>query len=224
MADLRLHSIYFQAGRLFNTKRYANTKVSEIAAAAGVATGTIYNLFTSKKAILTFVIRASLDKNYLDGDIELPVEEADSKYLLSLFSQLHDRIFDHILKITDDNGDVCRSFAQMITDIFDILADTLLATDNIETNAGILRELANAFFPARNQFLQVIEENLKIYMETEEIRRLDFPRVHVQSIIDILTWWAMNAYIAMPDISVPRGTARENAVGLVARAYLSNYK
>ena len=32
------------------TKRYANTKVAEIAAASGIATGTIYNLFTSKKS------------------------------------------------------------------------------------------------------------------------------------------------------------------------------
>jgi hypothetical protein len=38
MADARLHSIYFHAGRLFNTKRYVGTKVSEIAKAAGVAT------------------------------------------------------------------------------------------------------------------------------------------------------------------------------------------
>ena len=222
MADSRLHSIYFHAGRLFNTKRYANTKVSEIAAAAGLATGTIYNLFTSKKAILTFVIRASLDNGYLNGDIELPVGEADAKYLLSLFSKLQDRIFHHILKISDENGVVCRSFVQMIADIFDMLADALLATGNIATNAGILRELADAFFPVQKQFLQVLEANLKVYMEADEIRKLDFPCIHVQSIVDILTWWAMNAYIAMPEISVPRGTAREIAVDLVARAYLTN--
>jgi AcrR family transcriptional regulator len=220
LADARLHSIYFHAGRLFNTQRYVNTKVSEIAAAAGVATGTIYNLFTSKKAILTFVIRASLDKDYLDGDIELPVGEVDEKVLFELFSKLNDRIFNDILKITKDDGTISRSFVQMITDLFDMLADVLLATGNIETNAGLLRELATAFFPARDRFFQVMEENLKIYMQAQEIRPLEFIRVHVQSINDILTWWAMNAYIAMPEISVPRETAREIAVDIVARAYL----
>ncbi|GFN32285.1 TetR family transcriptional regulator [Paenibacillus xylaniclasticus] len=219
MADARLHSIYFHAGRLFNTKRYANTKVSEIAAAAGIATGTIYNLFTSKKAILTFVIRASLDKDYLDSDISLPIEDADMNHLNDLCVKLYNRIFNDVLRIVDEEGAIIKSFKQMISDIFDMNADVLLATGNIETNASILRELANAFFPAKERFFQVFEHNLTIYMEAGEIQKLDYPRVHVQCINDILTWWAMNANILMPDISVPRDKARETAVDLVTRAY-----
>lgn len=198
--------------------------MSEIAAAAGVATGTVYNLFTSKTAILTFVIRVSLDKDYLDGDIELPVEEADIKLLLALFARLDDRIFNHIMQVTIIDGKANKTFTQMVSDIFDMEADTLLATNNIEHNAGILRELADVFFPARAKFLQVMEKNLNIYMEAGEIRQLDYPRVHVQCINDMLTWWAMNAYIAMPDISVPRETAKKIAVDLVARAYLMKYQ
>ncbi|SFS63998.1 TetR/AcrR family transcriptional regulator [Paenibacillus sp. BC26] len=224
MADERLRSIYFHAGRLFNTKRYANTKVSEIAEAAGVATGTIYNLFTSKKAILTFVIRASLEKDYLDSEIALPVEEADMKHLYSLCEKLNDRIFGDVLRITDADGSIIKSFTQMVADIFDMSADILLATGNIETNASILRELANSFFPARDQFFRIFENNLMTFMEAGEIRKLDYPRVHVQSINDILTWWAMNANIAMPEISVPRAAARDIAVDLVARAYVIHSK
>lgn len=223
MADPRLHSIYFHAGRLFNRKRYADTKVAEIAAASGVATGTIYNLFASKKAILTFVIRASLEKDYLEGDIALPVEEADKQLLLSLWSHMYNRV-THIMQIKDADGHINKGFRQMISEIFDMNADTLLGTNNIEYNADILCELANAFFPARDKFLQEMESNLISYMEVGEIRRLEYPRVHVQSINDILTWWAMNAYIAMPDVSVPRETAREIAVDLVARAYLTKHE
>ncbi|MWC30521.1 TetR family transcriptional regulator [Paenibacillus sp. MMS18-CY102] len=224
MADDRLQSIFFHAGRLFNTKRYANTKVSEIAAAAGVATGTVYNLFASKKAILTFVIRASLEKDYLDSDIALPVGEADLNHLNDLLLKLHERIFNDVLHIVDTNGVIIKHFKQMISDIFDMSADILLATGNIETNSSILRELADAFLPTKDQFFQVLEQNLKIYLEAGEIRELDYPRVHVQSIIDILTWWAMNANIAMPDISVPRDAARQIAVDLVVRSYLMDSK
>ncbi|MFC5406152.1 TetR/AcrR family transcriptional regulator [Cohnella soli] len=223
MADARLRSIYFHAGKLFNTKQYANTKVSEIATAAGIATGTIYNLFTSKKAILTFVIRAALEKDYLDSDIALPVEEADLNHLIELQVKLHDRIFNDIFRITDENGLIIKRFKQMISDIFDMSADILLATGNIETNASILRELAKVFFPAKEKFFQVFEQNLTIYMEDGEIRKLDYPRVHVQCINDILTWWAMNANILMPEISVPRDAAREISVDLVARSYLIDY-
>lgn len=224
MADTRLHSIYFHAGRLFNTERYANTKVSEIAAAAGVATGTIYNLFTSKKAILTFVIRASLDKDYLDSDIALPIEEADMNHLKEHWLKLHDRVFNDVLIIADANGSIIKPFKQMVSDIFDMSADILLATGNIETNASILPELASTFFPAKNRFFEVFEENLTKYMETGEIQKLDYPRIHVQCINDILTWWAMNANILMPDMSIPRDAAREIAVDLVTRAYIIDRK
>ncbi len=221
MADQRLHSIYFHAGRLFNIKRYANTKVSEIAKASGVATGTIYNLFTSKKAILTFVIQASLDKNYLDGDIELPVEEADTSRLLSLWSNLYKRLIG-IMQITNNEGKIIKGFSQMITELFDFLADILLGTGNIESNANILPELANAFFPARENFFIMMEEALNIYIKAGEVRKLEHTRIHVQSITDILTWWAMNAYIAMPDVSVPEEIAQQISVELIERAYLTD--
>lgn len=224
MADPRLLSIYFHAGRLFNTKRYANTKVAEIAAASGIATGTIYNLFISKKAILTFLIRASLEKDYLDGDIQLPVEETNMQLLLELLSRLDDRIFNDIMRITDLDGNIIRNFTEMVSDIFDMDADILLGTNNIEHNAGVLHELANSFFPAREKFFNIMEKNLITYMEAGEIRQLEYPRIHVQSINDILSWWAMNAYIAIPDVSVPRETAKKIAVDLVARAYLTKYE
>lgn len=224
MADPRLRSIYFHAGRLFNKKRYANTKVAEIAAASGVATGTIYNLFASKKAILTFVIRASLDNGYLDQDIELPVEETDPKLLLELFSRFEDRVFNQVLRITDADGKITRSFPQMLSDMFDVDADALLGMNNIEHNADILRELAPVYFTMREELFRVMEENLVIYMGAGEIRQVEYPRIHVQSITDILTWWAMNAYVAMPEKAVPRETARKIAVDLVLRAYLTNYK
>lgn len=223
MADSRLHSIYFHAGRLFNTKRYANTKVSEIAASSGIATGTVYNLFASKKAILTFVIRASLDKEYLDGDIELPVEEADTKLLLELWARLNDRL-NHIIQVTGDGEDGTKGFSQIISELFDFHADVLLGTNNIEHNADILRELADVFFPALERFYKDMECMLKFYMEAGEVRQLEHLQVHIQSINDILTWWAMNAYIAMPEVSVQRETARDIAVDLVARAYLTNYR
>lgn len=222
MADPRLHDIYLAAGRLFNTKRYANTKVTEIAEATGIATGTIYNLFTSKKAILTFVIRASLDQGYLRTDIPLPIEEADRGLLVELFAKLHDRM-SGILNIADADGNMRRGFEEMISDLFDFHADTLLATGNIEQNADLLRELANPFFTALTEFRQAVEDNLKFYMAAGEIRQLEYPHMHVQCIIDVLTWWAMNAYISRK-ISVPREIAKRTTVDLLTHAYLKKFE
>lgn len=74
MSDIRLQKIYIEAVRLFNTKGYISTRVSEIAEAAGVATGTMYNLFSGKEAILSFIIQATLDKDWLKQDMKLPIK------------------------------------------------------------------------------------------------------------------------------------------------------
>lgn len=219
MADPRLHSIYFHAGRLFNTKRYANTKVSEIAVASGIATGTVYNLFKNKKAILTFVIKASFDKAYLNSDITLPIQEVKNEEMMALYNS---KVKGFLQDIAFDGQKLNCSFIQLISATFDMNADTLLGTGNIETNADELPELASLFFALRDRFFSMVESALRRYMAEGEIRDLEFPRVHVQSIMDILTWWAMNAYIAMPDVSVPRETARKIAVDLLERAYLTD--
>ena len=65
MTNARLQKIYLEAGRLFEEKGYANTKMAEIAKAAGIAVGTMYSAFTGKDAVLSFVIYATLDKSYL---------------------------------------------------------------------------------------------------------------------------------------------------------------
>lgn len=65
MENPRLQKIYQEAGRLFNLNGYANTKMAEIAKASGVAVGTMYSTFTGKDAVLSFVIKATFDKDYL---------------------------------------------------------------------------------------------------------------------------------------------------------------
>lgn len=213
--DPRLKDIYFHAGRLFNTKRYTNTKVSDIAKAAGIATGSIYNLFKGKKAILTFVIRVSFDKEYLTGDIAIPIKEEDPQFLLKLFREYLKN--SHFIR--NVGGEVHYGFVDYISDLFDIHADILLATNNIEHNADLFPELADEFFRIKEGHFSEMENMLVAYMNAGEIRQLSYPRVHIQCITDILTWWAMNAFIALPDISVPRETAKKIAVDLVLRAY-----
>lgn len=222
MADERLRKIYYVAGRLFNRKLYANTQVAEIAAEAGIATGSMYTLFAGKKAVLTFVIRASLEKGYLDKELALPLQEDSPAVLQALADAYYQSFFGQEMCIANEQGDIVRPFPELMRQIFDMNAETLLATNNIESNADKLPALADAFFAAREQFFGLLEENLRLYEAAGIIRPLTHRRLHVQSIVDILTWWAMNAYVALPDQAVPRDEAREIAVGLVVRAYAAD--
>ncbi len=224
MSDVRLEKIYLEAGRLFITKGYINTKVSEIAAAAGVATGTMYNLFSGKEAILAFVIQATFDKEWLKQDISLPITQMDAAILQNSLHKVLDDIHTSIIEIKDEAGRICKDFPTFVSEIFDMCADYLLAFNNIETNAGVLEELWQEFFAARTSFYEKLQENLKCYMEVGQIRQIDYLPLHVENMIHILTWWSMNSYISMPQIEVPREVSKEIAVGMIVRAYSKDAK
>lgn len=219
MNDLRLQKIYLEAGRLFYTKGYINTKVSEIADAAGVATGTMYNLFSGKEAILSFIIQATLDKEWLKRDMSLPIKQIDVAILQNSLKRVVDDINATIMEIKNERGEICKSFSVFVSEIFDMCADYLLAFNNIETNAGVLEELWRDFLAARADFYGKLEENLKSYIEDGQIRQIDYLPLHVENIIHILTWWSVNSSMRMPQIEVTREIAKEIGVGMVVRAY-----
>lgn len=76
MNNPRLEKIYQEAGRLFLTKGYVNTKMAEIAKASGIAVGTMYSAFTGKDAVFSFVLHATLEPEYFSGDVTLPLKPA----------------------------------------------------------------------------------------------------------------------------------------------------
>ena len=50
MTNPRLEKIYQEAGRLFLTKGYANTKMAEIAKSSGIAVDTMYSAYSADKS------------------------------------------------------------------------------------------------------------------------------------------------------------------------------
>lgn len=219
MSDTRLEKIYLEAGRLFNTKGYINTKVSEIAAAAGVATGTMYNLFSGKEAVLSFVIQATLDREWLGQEIGLPMRQSDLGVLQKSLQKVLEEIDTSIMVIKDEEGNLCKDFQALISEIFDMCADYLVAFNNIETNAGVLEELWQEFYPARTRFYKKLEEFLVCYMQAGQIRKLDYLPLHVNNMIETIAWWSVNSHMQMPEITMSRAAAKENCVSILVRAY-----
>lgn len=65
--------------KLFRTQGYDGTTTRDIAQAADIATGTLFNYFTTKEAIVTALVEEALEKGIVAADVEPrsgPVEEA----------------------------------------------------------------------------------------------------------------------------------------------------
>lgn len=219
MENPRLQKIYLEAGRLFNKKGYANTKMAEIAKASGIAVGTMYSAFTGKDAVLSFVIYSTLDKEYLSSEISLPVKPVENTKLIDLLKNIVDHTFHSTLNITDNEGNINKNFNKLMDELFDLFADYLLAFDNIEKNAYALKELSEEYLPWKAAYVKRLGELLQLYMNAREIRELTHISSHVQFLTDTLTWWALNSNLSIPKEPVPRKEAKEICLGIIQRAY-----
>lgn len=218
MKNPRLEKIYQEAGRLFLTKGYANTKMAEIAKASGIAVGTMYSAFTGKDAVFSFVLHATLKPEYFSGDVTLPLKAAAASELIPLLTEL-DKILTSIMDIIDDKGNICKSFPALTGELFDFFANYLFATDNIKKNAEIYPELRKVYFPSEKWYFQKLNACLKRYMETGQIRTFDHVMAHASYLTDTMSWWALNANMQNPHDPVPSDMAKEICIGIIQRAY-----
>lgn len=223
MTNPRLAKIYQEAGRLFLTKGYANTKMAEIAKASGIAVGTMYSAFSGKDAVFSFVLHATLDPGHFSGEITLPIKPAAASELIPLLDRL-DKILESVMAITDERGNIRRDFPILTSELFDFFADYLFATDKIKKNAEIYQELREVYFPGERKYFLKLTDCLKRYMEAGQIRSFGHIMSHASYLTDTMTWWAMNANIQNPQDPVPRDRAREICVGIIQRAYQADGK
>ncbi len=223
MTNPRLKKIYQEAGRLFLTKGYANTKMAEIAKASGIAVGTMYSAFSGKDAVFSFVLHATLDPEHFSDNVILPIKPATALELIPLLKKL-DKILDSIMIITDDNGNIRKDFPALTGELFDFFADYLFATDNIKKNAEIYHELREVYFPSERKYFLKLNDCLKRYMEAGQIRSFGHMMSHASYLTDTMTWWALNANIQNPQEPIPRDTAKEICIGIVQRAYQADRK
>lgn len=219
MNHAKLQKIYSEAGRLFDENGYANTKMADIAKASGIAVGTMYSAFTGKDAVLSFVIYATLDKDYLTSEITLPVKPIEESKLIELLTKVLENASDSIMNITDEEGNICKDFLTLMGELFDLFADYLLALDNIEKNKGVLEELREVYLPQKWAYFEKLGDYLRMYMNHGQIREFDHISSHVLFLTNTLTWWALNANLSFPAEPIPRDVAREICMGIIQRAY-----
>ena len=218
MANIRLEKIYQEAGRLFDKKGYPNTKMAEIAKAAGIAVGTMYSTFTGKDSVLSFVIYATLNNNYLSNEFILPIAPVEPAKLIAALQSVLDS-FETTLCITDKTENITKDFSALMEELFDLFADYLLAFTIIEKNSDTLKELSGEYLPRTAAYYSELEHHLQLYMERGYIRKLTNLSSHVLFLTNTLTWWALNSNLSLPNKPIPRNVAKETCIGIIQRAY-----
>jgi AcrR family transcriptional regulator len=220
VADYRLKAVYDAASRLFVERGYERTQVSQIAEKAGIATGTVYSLFSGKKSILHFVLLCTFDKRSLDRDFVLPVEEAETALIIENLSQVGNGLLSRLDGKTPE-GRPELTFADMLSLIFDYAANYQVAFNIINDNRSALEEVERAYKQHVNRLYRVIEENLTQYIARGEVRSVELPALHIRNIVEGITWWSMHLPYQAPHIDVPIAKAKDIALDILKHAYLA---
>ncbi len=221
MPDARLTAVYDAASYLFVTQGYARTQVAQIAKQAGIATGTIYNLFASKPAVLHFVLLSTLEGHKGSIDVELPLGEAKEQRLRERL----DAVMTGFLQgIAASDGEEKPAFTQMLSVLFDTAADYNVALNIVNDNADALPRLNRQYQQYIHDLYGLIEDNLQDGMQRGEVRKILYPRLHIRNILEGITWWAMYLPYQEQQERIPQSTAKEIALDILNHAYLTDPK
>ncbi len=75
MANGRINEIHEDAVKLFLQQGYSRTQISHIAKAIGVSVGTIYHDFTGNEEIMHFILKCTIEPDFLNREFDRPIAD-----------------------------------------------------------------------------------------------------------------------------------------------------
>lgn len=215
--DPRLWVVYSAANRLFIKRGYAATHVSDIAETAGIATGSVYNLFSGKKAVLHYVVHTTLlGQPAIADPAELPIDVIPEEDIAETMTQKADALFSQLKQ----PGEVPISFGALLEVLFDCIASYQVAFNLINRSPDVLSQLHEQYRQYMKRLYRVIEECLRHGIAEGEVRPVCYPELHVRNILEDIAWWAMLLPYEEVSVQPPVEVAREIALDTLRHAYL----
>ncbi|HAX51776.1 MAG TPA: TetR/AcrR family transcriptional regulator [Lachnospiraceae bacterium] len=219
--DTRIKAIVEAATLLFLRQGYARTQISHIAKAIDVSVGTIYHDFAGKKEIMHFVLKCTIDPDFINKEFERPITDnlfsGVENEIVSLLEQSQSDFAKHL-----ENDIESYSFEALISDAFDILARYAAGCLFIEKNQFEFPFLAKHYKACRRKFLDTMSRYLTIFIDNGTVRPMEYLELTTTLIIEILTWWAMDRrYTSFETSDIPLELAKKICVDNILSAYRS---
>lgn len=215
----RIKSIADAATLLFLQQGYSKTQISHIAKAVGVSVGTIYLDFTGKKEIMHFILKCTLDPDFINRNFDRPITD-------DLFTGLENDIVDLFEKIGIELTDRLANHAAyynletLISDVFDMLSKYAVFFLFIEKNQFDFKFLAEHYKRYRKKFHEVLSQYLEAFIERGIVRPLENTKLTATLIIEILSWWAMDIHYTSFEIQdIPSDVAKKLCMDNIISAY-----
>lgn len=215
----RIKSIADAATLLFLQQGYSKTQISHIAKAVGVSVGTIYLDFTGKKEIMHFVLKCTIDPDFINRDFERPITDdlfvGLENDIVAAFEKTGDEFAKHLADNAADYG-----LEALVSDAFDLLAQYAAGCLFIEKNQFDFKLLAEHYRQYRKKFLETMTQYMRVFIEKGTVRPLEQLELTTTLIIEILSWWAMDIrYTSFETQNIPLDISKQICMDNIISAY-----
>ncbi|WP_124067162.1 helix-turn-helix domain-containing protein [Clostridium sp. E02] len=194
MKDYRFQKIYEEGSKLFINQGYSRTQIRDIVKVTGISTGALYSLFVSKKAILFFILKCTIEPDLIKYDFKLPIDENTftnlEEEIMKAFDNNNFKFGSHLENDAQDY-----SYETMLSDAFDILTRYGVGCLFIENNPKDSGRLWNYYIKFRQKFFDTFSEYIQIFIERGTIRQLLYPQHCTRLMIETLSWWGMHVHL-----------------------------
>jgi AcrR family transcriptional regulator len=187
--EKRLRAIYDAASYLFINKGYARTQMKDIAKHINLSTGMLYVYFDSKKTLLDFLLKATVDPAFFSREHTLPLTA-------NMFSELNIELiaaFEENTRTFSSHTDLVRyPYEEMLSDAFDIIRKYGTGCLIIENNPDDVGTLKQYYDNYRTAFFSQVLGYVQCYIQNGSFRAVPYVDYTVQLIIETISWWAMH--------------------------------
>jgi AcrR family transcriptional regulator len=223
--DDRLAQLVDAATRVFIAQGYRRTQMADVAAAMGIAKGTLYLYVESKEALFDLVCRHA-DQPTVAGEISFPVRSPKAGATLRYVrDELRRRQGVPALTAAlarRRTEDVAAEIGAIARELYDQLAANRRRIKLIDTSAPDYPELAKLWFEgARAGFVALFADYLKARMARGLIAPVPDVGATARLVLETIVFWAVHRHFDARPERVSEELARATVVQFVVRALCS---
>jgi AcrR family transcriptional regulator len=210
----RLDAIVAAATGVFAEVGYRRTQMSDIARAAGISSGSLYNYVQSKEALFALVLERALDKD-APSPIDLPVP---ARSLTGTTTWLRQRLdFREFPLLRSGSTDI----EGVIGEIYDVLASVADAVDVIEASARDVPELGSVLNATRTELLRRLGNVLDAAAAAGVVQGMVDTGTTARLVLEAVNWFARRRVHGSAVPPYREDVARETVIRVLSRGLLN---
>ena len=218
----RLLAIVDAATEVFAQTGFAATQMVDVARAAGVSVGTLYNYVEGKGALL--LLCAERPFADITHDVQLPVPAPDRADLVARLDKTlteHVRVaaLEHALTAKVERTAIDAQVGTIAGELFDLIAATRVAADAMERSAREAPDLGALFYTRVR--VRLLDQLIEYCERIDAVRPLPgpvTPDLAARSMLETVTWWARHRHRDPAPPAIDDARARAVAITLVVGA------